>query len=158
MKHILATAALAVIAATQSHAEAFTSDGVAAGQSKSEIVEFGAHHTHMHLRGTYSEFKMEDVTHPMNALKGPCFGILEIRGGAVQGNGVCTLNGLEGDRVLLGWVARRINPRGEIIGYWTVNNGTGQWLQASGGGTFVSNVNRANGTATNTLKGAVTLR
>jgi len=39
-----------------------------------------------------------------------------------------------------------------------VNNGAGQWLQASGAGTFVSNVNRANGTATNRLKGAVTLR
>jgi hypothetical protein len=31
-------------------------------------------------------------------------------------------------------------------------------LQASGGGTFISNVNRANGAATNTLKGAISLR
>ncbi len=158
MKHILATITVAVIAATQAQAGAFTSDGIATGQSQSEVVEFGADHTIMQLRVTYSKFAMEDPTHPMNALKGPCFGILEMRGGAVQGNGVCVLDGLEGDRVLLGWVARRMNPRGEVVGYWTVNNGTGQWLQASGGGTFVSNVNRANGAATNTLKGAVTLR
>lgn len=158
MKHVFAAAVVTIIAATQAHAEAFTSDGVATGQSKSEIVEFGADHTIIHLRVNYSAFKMEDATHPMNALKGPCFGVLEMRGGAVQGNGVCVMDGLEGDRVLLGWVARRINPRGEVVGYWTVNNGTGQWLQASGGGTFLSNINRANGTATNTLKGAVTLR
>ena len=101
---------------------------------------------------------MAAETHPLNQASGPCFGTMEIRGGAVEGNGVCVLDGLEGDRLLLGWVARRIDPRGRIAGYWTVNGGTGVWLQASGGGTFLSEVNEANGTATNTIKGAVTLR
>ncbi|MEQ9258594.1 MAG: hypothetical protein RIG84_05810 [Roseovarius sp.] len=143
---------------TQAHAEAFTSDGVATGQSTTEIVEFGADHIIMNARANYNKFEMEDPTHPMNQLNGPCFGVMEARGGAVQGNGVCVLNGLEGDRVLMGWTARRMDPQGRIHGYWTINAGTGVWLQASGGGTFMSNTNPANGTATNTLKGAVTLR
>lgn len=112
----------------------------------------------MNSRVNYTKFEMDDPTNPMNRLSGPCFGVLEIRGGAVEGNGVCVLDGLEGDRVLLGWVARRVDPWGQVIGYWTVNSGTGLWLQASGGGTFTSSINRANGTATNTIKGAVTLR
>lgn len=158
MKKIFTTAAVIVLAATQSFAGALTADGVATGQAASEMIEFGADHRIMHSRVNYTKIEMDLATHPMNALKGPCFGILEMRGGAVQGNGVCVFKGLEGDSVLLGWVARRINPKGEVIGYWTVNNGTGQWLQASGGGTFVSNVNPSNGTAVNTLKGAITLR
>ena len=112
----------------------------------------------MNARTTYSKFEMEDPTHPMNKVTGPCFGVMEIRGGAVEGNGVCVLKGLEGDQVILGWTARRMDPKGQIHGYWTVNSGTGLWLQSSGGGTFASSVNRANGTATNTIKGAVTLR
>lgn len=153
-----ALAVLAVLAATGVHAQAFISDGVATGQAETEIVEFGADHQVMNSRIEYSTFKMSDETNPMNQVSGPCFGTMEIRGGAVQGNGVCVLDGLEGDRVLLGWVARRVDPRGRIAGYWNVNAGTGRWLQASGGGTFLSEVNRANGTATNTIRGAVTLR
>lgn len=154
----LAIAAFAVAAATQGHAEAFDSDGVASGQSTSELIEFGADHKVLNSRINYSRFEMVNKTHPMNQLSGRCFGTVELRGGAAEGNGVCVLDGLEGDRVLLGWVARRMNPKGELIGYWTVNNGTGLWLQASGGGTFTSNVNQANGAATNRIKGAVTLR
>ncbi|QIE46507.1 hypothetical protein G5B38_13790 [Pseudohalocynthiibacter aestuariivivens] len=158
MKITMTLAALAVAVAAQAQAEAFDSDGVASGVSKSELIEFGPDHKVINSRISYNKFEMENKTHPMNQLSGPCFGTVEVRGGAVEGNGVCVLDGLEGDRVLLGWVARRMNPKGELIGYWTVNNGTGMWLQASGGGTFRSNVNQANGTATNTLKGAVTLR
>ncbi|WP_272001792.1 hypothetical protein [Roseovarius sp. ZX-A-9] len=154
----LAIAAFAVAAATQGHAEAFNSDGVASGQSTSELIEFGPDHKVLNSRITYTKFEMANKSHPMNQLSGRCFGTVELRGGAADGNGVCVLDGLEGDRVLMGWVARRMNPKGEIIGYWTVNSGTGLYLQASGGGTFTSNVNQANGTAVNTLRGAVTLR
>jgi hypothetical protein len=158
MKMNFALFAVVIAAASQVQAETFNSDGVANGQSKSEFIEFGTNHTVMNTSVTYSKFEMDDPTHPMNALKGPCYGIMEVRGGAIEGNGVCVLDGLEGDRVLLGWNARRMDPKGQVHGYWTVNNGTGVWLQASGGGTFVSNVNQANGTAVNTIKGAVTLR
>ncbi len=154
-----ALAAIAVfLAATGAHAQAFVTDGVASGQAKTEMVEFGADHMVINSRVEYSRFAMADETHPMNQMKGPCFGTMEVRGGAMEGNGVCVLDGLEGDRVLLGWVARRMDPKGRVAGYWTVNAGTGIWLQASGGGTFVSEVNRANGTATNVIKGAITLR
>lgn len=151
-------AAAACIVGSQAHAEAFITDGTASGQARVEVVEFGADHSVMDLRVDYGRFEMSDPTHPMNQASGPCFGTMEMRGGAVEGNGVCVLDGLEGDRVLLGWVARRVDPRGRIAGYWTVNAGTGLWLQASGGGTFLSEVNPANNTATNTLRGAVTLR
>lgn len=155
-------AALAAIAAAmlaaEAHAEAFITDGVASGQAETEVIEFGADHFVMNSRVTYSTFKMSDETHPLNQMTGPCVGTMEVRGGAVEGNGVCVLDGIEGDRLLLGWVARRMDPKGRIAGYWNVNAGAGRWLQASGGGTFVSEVNRANGTATNTIKGAVTLR
>ncbi|WP_135505026.1 hypothetical protein [Roseovarius aestuariivivens] len=144
--------------ASAAWAEAFTADGVAKGQSSTEIIELTGDHTVMNSRISYSAFEMEDETNPMNQLKGPCFGVLEARGAAMQGNGVCVLEGLEGDQVVLGWVARRMDPQGRIAGYWTVNHGTGTWLQASGGGTFLSSVNPANGAATNTLKGAITLR
>lgn len=158
MKFNFLFAAVTIAAATQAHAQAFTSDGVAKGQSASEIIEFGADHMIMNTRVMYSEFEMEEATHPMNQLKGPCSGIMEVRGGAVEGNGFCVLDGLEGDRVLLGWNARRMDPKGQVHGYWTVNGGKGVWLQASGGGTFTSNVNQTNGTAVNSLKGAITLR
>ena len=153
-----ALAALAVAAATGANAGAFVTDGVGTGQSTTEIIEFGADHAILNTHISYAKFEMADKTHPMNQMSGPCFGVVEMRGGAVEGNGVCVLDGLEGDRVLLGWVARRMDPKGNLIGYWTVNNGTGQWLQASGGGTFKSSVNRTNGAATNTIRGAVTLR
>lgn len=94
----------------------------------------------------------------MNQLSGLCFSGIEVRGGAAEGNGVCFLTGLEGDIMVMGWVARRVDPRGRIAGYWTVNSGTGLYLQASGGGTFLSQTNPANGSATNTIKGAITLR
>ena len=155
-------AALAVIvtfaAAASAHAQAFTTDGVATGQAQTEIIEFGADHMVMNSRVDYAAFKMEDETHPLNLMTGPCFGTMEARGGAVEGNGVCVLDGLEGDRVMLHWVARRMDPQGRIAGYWTINAGTGLWLLASGGGTFLSQVNRTNGAATNTIKGAITLR
>lgn len=157
-KTAFAIIAVAMSTATQAFAAAFVSDGVATGQSKSEITEFSADHMIMNTRTNYTKLEMEDPSNPMNKLSGSCFGVMEIRGGAVQGNGVCVLDGLEGDRVLLGWTARRIDPQGQVHGYWTVNSGTGLWLQASGGGTFTSKVNPANGAATNTLKGAITLR
>lgn len=155
---VAAAIAFACAAVGQAHAEAFASDGVASGQSTAEVIEFGTDHRIVNSRFQYSKFEMQDPTHPMNQLKGPCFGVMEMRGRAVQGNGVCVLDGLEGDRVLLGWSARRMDPQNQIHGYWTVNTGTGVWLQASGGGTFMLNVNEANGTTTKTLKGAVTLR
>ena len=158
MKLRFLLAAVIAAAATQATAGAFTADGVATGQSATEVVEFGADHRILNSNSTYSKFVMEDGTNPMSQLNGPCFGVIEIRGGAAEGGGVCVLDGLEGDRVLLGWTARRIDPRGQIAGYWTVNSGTGIWLKASGGGTFISTVNPANGAATNTIKGAVTLR
>jgi len=154
----LALGAVLAAAATGAQAQAFISDGTASGQARMEVVEFGSDHRVVSSRIEYSKFEMAAETHPLNQMAGPCFGTMEIRGGAVEGNGVCVLDGLEGDRLLLGWVARRIDPRGRIAGYWTVNGGTGVWLQASGGGTFLSEVNEANGTATNTIKGAVTLR
>lgn len=149
---------IALAAATQAHAQAFNSDGVAKGQSSSELVEMSADHRIMDVRTTYNKFEMENDANPMKFLKGDCFGVMEMRGGAIEGGGVCVLDGLEGDRVLLGWDARRIDPKGQVHGYWTVNSGTGVWLQASGGGTFSSTVNPANGAATNVLKGAITLR
>ena len=158
MKTKFALAAIAMLAAVQAKAQAFTSDGIATGQSQSEIIEVGADHVFINARTEYAKFEMEDDTHPMNLLTGPCFGVMEVRGGAVEGNGVCVLNGLEGDQLMLGWTARRRDPQGQIHGYWTINSGTGLWLQASGGGTFTSNVNPSNGAATNTIKGAVTLR
>ncbi len=158
MKITIAAATLAIAAATQVQAEAFSADGTASGQSKSEYIEVGADHLILNSRIEYSKFEMENAANPMKDLSGPCFGVVELRGGAAEGNGVCVLNGLEGDSVVLGWTARRVDPRGQVAGYWTVNTGTGRWLQASGGGTFLSNVNQANGAATNTLKGAVALR
>lgn len=158
MKIRLALAALAVAATTQAHAQAFNSDGVASGQSQGEVIEFGPDHNIISSKIVYNKFEMADETHPMNQMKGQCVGTIEVRGGAVDGNGACVLDGLEGDRLLLGWIARGMNKKGEMTGYWTVNNGTGLWLLATGGGTFRSNINRANGTAVNTLKGAVTLR
>lgn len=158
MKIKFALVAITIAASTQSHAKAFNSEGVATGQSDTEITEFGSDHLIMNTQVAYSKFEMEDPTNPMAMLSGPCFGVMELRGGAVEGSGVCVFDGLEGDRVLLGWNARRIDPRGRIHGYWTVNSGSGIWLQASGGGTFISNVNRTNGAATNTLKGAISLR
>ena len=158
MKFFTFLAAMLFTIGTAAQAAPFNSDGVASGQSQSEMIAFGADHMIVNSRTEYSKFEMSDPTHPMNQMTGTCFGTLEMRGGAVEGNGVCVLDGLEGDRVLLGWVARRVDPKGQVIGYWTVNNGTGLWLLASGGGTFVSNINRANGTATNTIKGAITLR
>ncbi len=158
MKIKFALVAIAISASTQGHAKAFNSEGVSNGQSKTEITEFGSDHLIMDTQTTYSKFEMKDPTNPMAMLNGSCFGVMEVRGGAVEGNGVCVFDGLEGDRVLLGWNARRIDPKGQIHGYWTVNSGTGIWLQASGGGTFISNVNRSNGTATNMMKGAISLR
>ena len=158
MQFKFAFAAIAIVAATQAHTQAFDSDGLATGQSKTEVTEFGPDHLIMNARTIYSKFEMKDSTNPMTMLNGPCFGVMEVRGGAVEGNGVCVFDGLEGDRVLLGWTPRRMDSKGQIHGYWTVNSGTGVWLQASGGGTFISNVNRANGAATNTLKGAISLR
>lgn len=155
---VAATVAIACASFGQVHAASFGSDGVASGQSTTEVIEFGADHRIMNSRIQYSKFEMQDPTHPMNQLKGPCFGVMEVRGGAVEGNGVCVLDGLEGDRLLLGWQARRIDPKDQIHGYWTVNSGTGVWLQASGGGTFKLNVNETNGSTVNTMKGAVTLR
>lgn len=143
---------------TGAHAQAFISDGTAVGQAEMDVVEFGSDHRVVNSTIEYSRFEMANETHPLNQMSGPCFGVMEMRGGAVEGNGVCVLDGLEGDRVLLGWVARRVDPRGRVAGYWTVNAGTGSWLQASGGGTFLSEVNQANGAATNTIKGAITLR
>ncbi|MEQ8292958.1 MAG: hypothetical protein RIA08_12200 [Roseovarius sp.] len=153
-----AAAIAALLAAGHATAQAYTSDGTARGQSQTEVIEVGADHQFMNVRATYNRFEMEDSTNPMNKLSGPCFGVLEVRGGAVEGNGVCVLDGLEGDRVTLGWNARRRDPQGNIHGYWHISSGSGLWLQASGGGTFMSSVNPANGTATNTLRGAVTLR
>lgn len=158
MPRIPALAAAFTLAAAAAHAQAFISDGTATGQADSELIEFGADHSVMDMQVTYSKFEMSDPTNPMNALSGPCFGALEMRGGAVEGEGVCVFDGLEGDRVLIGWEARRMDPRGRITGYWTVNKGTGLWLEASGGGTFVSTVNPANNTATNALRGSITLR
>lgn len=159
MRQSLSLAALALtVAATGARAEPFTADGIATGQSSTEMIELGADHMVMNSRVAYTNFAMQDKTTPMNQLSGPCFGTLEARGRAVEGNGVCVLTGLTGDSVVLGWVARRMDPQGRIAGYWTVNHGTGTWLQASGGGTFLSAVNPANGAATNVLKGAVTLR
>lgn len=154
-----ALAAIAgLTAAAQASAQAYISDGTATGQSQSEIIEVGADHMFMHARTTYNKFEMDDPTHPMNQLEGPCFGVLEVRGGAVKGNGVCVFDGLEGDRVVMGWDARRMDPKGRLHGYWHISSGTGLWLQASGGGTFTSSINDANGAATNTIRGAVTLR
>lgn len=159
MKRTLTAATIAALcAAGHANAQAYTSDGTAKGQSTTEVIEVGGDHMFMNIRTTYNSFEMEDSTNPMNKLSGPCFGVLEVRGGAVEGNGVCVLDGLEGDRVTLGWNARRRDPQGNIHGYWHISSGSGRWLQASGGGTFMSNVNPANGTATNTLRGAVTLR
>ncbi|MEQ8898414.1 MAG: hypothetical protein RID23_15110 [Roseovarius sp.] len=159
MKTTITAAAIATLLATgHATAQAYTSDGTAKGQSQTEVIEVGADHHFMNVRATYNRFEMEESTNPMNKLSGPCFGVLEVRGGAVEGNGVCVLDGLEGDRVTLGWNARRRDPQGNIHGYWHISSGSGLWLQASGGGTFRSNVNPANGTATNTLRGAVTLR
>lgn len=159
MRHsLLLSALVTALGTTGAWAQAFTADGMAIGQSSTEVIELGADHMVMNSRVDYNRFEMEDETQPMNQLSGPCFGTLEARGGAVEGGGVCVLQGLEGDSVVLGWVARRMDPSGRIAGYWTVNHGTGTWLQASGGGTFLSSVNPANGAANNILKGAVTLR
>ena len=121
----------AAISASAGHAtaDAFNADGVANGQSASQVIEFGVNHSVVNVTTTCSKFAMTDTTNPMSQLKGKCFGTMEIRGGAVQGNGVCVMDGLEGDRVLLGWVARRVSPKGDVVGYWTVNNGTGIWLR-----------------------------
>lgn len=151
-------AALLAVAATAAHATAFNADGTAEGQQTSTVTEFGPDHRVVSSTTTFSSFDMNDETNPMNNLKGDCFGTIEVRGGAIEGGGYCVFDGLEGDRLLIQWQGRRVDPRGRTVGYWTVNAGTGLWLQASGGGTFVSQVNPANGATTNTLRGAITIR
>jgi hypothetical protein len=151
-------AAIALSASTQVNAAAFDTDGTGTGQANNDIIEFGPDHSVLNMRINYSRFEIVDTTHPLNQMSGPCFGTIEIRTGAVEGNGVCVLDGLEGDRVLIGWIARRIDSYGKISGYWTVNHGAGLWEQASGGGTFTTNANDANGATSTILKGAVTLR
>jgi hypothetical protein len=151
-------AILAIATASQAQAKAFNSAGTATGQARNEIIEFGADHSVVNSSVTYNRFEMLDTTNPLAQMKGKCIGVMELKGGAVDGNGVCILDGLEGDRVLLGWTARRVDPRGRIRGYWTVNSGTGLWLQASGGGTFISETNPANGSTTNMISGAITLQ
>ncbi|MEM8582454.1 MAG: hypothetical protein AAGF50_14755 [Pseudomonadota bacterium] len=158
MKINIAAFLLALTAATHTHAQAIMADGTSSGQSRTEVIDMGADHRILNTRIEYSVFEMSVETSPMNQLSGPCFGVVEIRGGAAEGNGVCVFSGLEGDMLLMGWVARRVDPRGRVAGYWTVNNGTGLYLQAAGGGTFLSETNPANGTATNIFKGAITLR
>lgn len=151
-------AAIAMSASTHANAAPFDTDGTGTGQANNEIIEFAPDHSVVNLRVNYSKFEITDTTHPLNQMSGPCFGTIEIRAGAVEGNGVCVLDGLEGDRVLIGWIARRIDSNGRISGYWTVNHGIGLWAEASGGGTYTTNTNDANGATSTTLKGAVTLR
>ncbi|MEM6579148.1 MAG: hypothetical protein AAF678_11705 [Pseudomonadota bacterium] len=158
MKLPIASLALAITLASQTQAQPIMADGQASGQSRTEVIELGADHRILNTRVEYVKMEMASETNPMNQLSGPCFGVVEVRGGAAEGGGVCAFNGLEGDTVLLGWVARRVDPRGRMAGYWTVNYGTGLYLKASGGGAFLSETNPANGTATNTFTGAIALR
>lgn len=158
MKLKMTCAVLAALMTTQASAASFNADGKATGTSKTQVIEIAADHMILDSRTEYASFEMVDTTNPMSQLKGECFGVIEVRGGAAEGGGVCVLDGLAGDQVLLGWTARRLDPRGSIHGYWTVNSGKGTWQQASGGGTFSSRTNPSNGTSENTIKGAITLR
>ena len=153
-----AIAVAATLAATQAHAQAYISDGIATGQSDTRTIALAENHLVLDTRINFSRLEMVDETHPMNQLKGNCFGAIEIRDGAAEGNGICVLDGLNEDQVVLGWVARRMDSSGAMSGYWTINAGKGIWLQASGGGTFTMTTNPANGAAANAIKGAVTLR
>jgi len=153
-----ALAVAAVLAATQAGADAFISDGIATGQSRTQTIVLGKNHMVLDTRVNFSVLTMVDDTHPMNQLSGDCFGAIEVRDGAAEGNGICVFDGLTGDRVVMGWTARRMDTSGAISGYWTINAGSGIWLQASGGGTFTMTTNPANGSAANAIKGAVTLR
>ena len=87
MKTKVIAAVIALAAATQAKAAPFNADGVATGQSRTEIVEFEGGHVILNSHVDYATLEMEDPANPMNLLSGSCFGVVEIRGGAASGGG-----------------------------------------------------------------------
>ncbi len=146
----------AILAVTPAFAETFSSGAVGTGTSSNEPVPIAEGHIVMRTSASYSMFEVA-AGHPLEGASGPCFGAVEIKGGAVSGGGNCVYDTASGDKAVMVWTATGLGADGALTGDWSVSGGSGAWSGASGGGTFSSLTNPETGKFVNTITGDITV-
>ena len=156
ISRIALTAAI-VAAASAAQADTMMTKGKGMGQSSQEVMALGENHMLIHTSTSYDTYQMDSADDPMQGMKGPCFGSMEVMAGKVAGGGHCAFTHMNGDMASIKWTATGMSPEGAVTGDWEVTGGTGKWMGATGGGTFSSMTDQATGASENTVEGEVTL-
>ena len=151
------TAAIFAAAATTAHADTMPTKGMGMGKADLQVMPLGENHMLMHTNTMYATYEMDTPGDPLQGMKGPCFGSMEVMSGKVAGGGHCAFTHTNGDMAAIKWTATGMSPEGAITGSWEVTGGTGKWMGATGGGTFSSLTDRETGTNENIVEGEVTL-
>lgn len=131
--------------------------GTGYGKAANTVHMVSEGHMLVEMSTAYDKFELEDAENPMNGMSGPCFGAMEVKGGAVSGGGRCLYTDADGDTVSMQWTPEKMGEDGAIMGVWSVSGGTGKWMEASGGGEFSSRTDQTSGENVNTVSGAVML-
>lgn len=141
MKYAVAAAVLALaLSPTARAASILPADGVASGIDRLDV--------HPVTHGLASIVGDVEVTgfqsktrgNPLEGIRGPCFGAMELNRNRLSGSGYCTFTDASGEAVVVRWTALAPVTRG-YRGTWEVVGGSGWWSDARGTGTFVHLVN-----------------
>ena len=122
--------------ATVSAAETFDLEIVGTSIDKSVVYPVGEGHLVVMNMADYTNIETRDPSNPLNGATGPCFGEVELKNGAPEGDGYCTWTDTAGDNILINWTATGTNAEGNNLGDWQLLGGTGRWQGATGGGTY----------------------
>ena len=151
---IVAAALVAVPAAAQ---QTFDAAGIGRGENASTVRPITDDRTVVIALTEYEPIEGLAAENPLAGLTGPCFGMFEIAGGAVEGGGYCTFDDPEGSRAIIRWTAEEAASPAEMGGSWTLLGGSGKWAGASGGGSFALTTDTDTGRFTNEVSGEVTM-
>ena len=81
---------------------------------------------------------------PWKGGAGICGGVVEIKGKAMKGNGVCTFTDADKEKFVLAWEAQEMNEKGEPKGAWKITGGTGKYAKAEARGSYTNLPNEPN--------------
>jgi hypothetical protein len=157
MKPILIAAAAALSAGPGLAAGLYDGAAIGTGQSQNEIVVLGENHVVMHSVGIYQPLATADANNPMTGLPGKCFGSIEMKGASASGSGHCVFAEGDSRAVVTDWTVTGRSAEGALTGQWSVIGAAGSATGLTGGGSFSNLTDRATGTFTNSISGAVSM-
>lgn len=156
MKYVPLTAALFFSFAAPAVAGPVDVSGIGHGTAENTPMPISEDVVVVHITSDYAGFESGNPDNPMTTLKGPCFGSILIKAGAVSGGGNCHYTDGSGEMAAVRWIADGMSSEGRTQGSWEIVGGSGKWMSAKGGGRFDAGSDDQ-GVYTNNVTGEVTM-